>query len=182
MIAMGNSDLAKMEVPVRNDGRAVHVGRGEPAAYVVPDFWVLCRYSYGGMGRDIRDWCRAHEGKGSIAVVDSVGNLPPKMDKLVLVGRSCSEYLKRMKMVSRDKSAATGFPLAKHLVFISPNLAIRKISEKLASTLRLKVFSGEFLAEVTGDAKFRRPWLNIVPGCELYLPDWLELAMSGGQK
>ena len=180
MIAMGNANLAKMEVPVRNDGKVVYVGKGKPIAHVVPDLWVLCRYRYGSMGRDIRTWCKAHKGEGSIAVVDSVGKLPAKTDRLVLVGRSCREYMRRLKMASKDRAIATQFPVANHLVFISPNLTIGKISGKLAGALRLKVFSGEFLAEVTGDANLGRPWLKIIPKCELYLPDWLELALDGG--
>lgn len=182
MVAVGRAELAKMDVPVRHDGKAVYVGKGDPVAYVVPDYWVLCRYRYGGMGRDIRAWCKAHEGEGSIVVVDSIANLPTKIDRLVLIGRSCREYMGRMKIAVKNKSVATGLSVAKHLVFVSPNLTIRKLSRKLADALHLKVFTGEFLADVTGDTNFKSPWLNIIPKCELYLPNWLELAVKGGVK
>ena len=177
-IAVGKADLAKMDVPVRNDGKAVYVGTGEPISYIVPDYWVLCRYRIGGMGRDIRAWCRAHKGEGSIAIVESIDELPPKTDRIVLVGRSCREFMSKARKSAKSKSIES-LPKAKEIVFIAPNLTIRKLPEKLLKALRVRIYTGEFLAEVTGDLGLRRPWLEIVRGCELYLPNWVELATKG---
>jgi len=178
VISIGRADLAKAEISVRNDGNAVYVGTGEPIVYVVPDQWVLCRYEIGGMGRDIRAWCRSHAGEGTIAVVDSIDKLPPKPDRLVLVGRACLGYMSKMKKAAKDKKSFESFPRAKQTVFISPNLSIKKIGAKLAHALHLKVYTGEFLAEVAEDLGAKAPWAKIVPGCELYLPDWMDLAMG----
>ena len=88
----------------------------------------------------------------------------------------------KMKKAAKDKISFESFPRAKQTVFISPNLSIKKIGTKLARALHLKVYSGEFLAEVTGDLGTKVPWARIVPGCELYLPAWVELAMRKRDK
>ena len=182
LISVGKADLAKIEVPVRKDGSVVYVGTGEPVAYVVPDFWVLCRHKYGGMGRDIRAWCKNHADGGAIAVVDSLEKLPKKMERLILVGCSCREYMSRVIAAGKDKSTFKDLPVAKNLLFVSPNLTMGKISARLARALHLNAYIGEFLAEVTGDLARGCPWVKIVPACELYLPDWMELAMQGGRQ
>ena len=180
IVTVGEKDLAKMEVPIRNDGNAVYVGSGEPVVYIVPDYWVLGRYERGSIGRDIRVWCKNHTNSGTIAVVTSIEKIPKTVERLVLVGRSCLEYISLLRTAVIDKSALKDIPVAKSILFISPNLAMRKISKSLVGALHLKAYMGEFLAEVTGDLEDVRPWVQIVPECELYLPNWVEIAMERG--
>ncbi|MBQ4200050.1 MAG: hypothetical protein II649_09215, partial [Kiritimatiellae bacterium] len=143
--------------------------------------WVLCRYEYGGMGRDVRTWCNENPDGGVLAIVDSVEDIPDNCGHLILVGRACRDYL-RVLMKQAGNISKGKVPRPKCLTLISPNLSVAKLPEKMVESLGIRSFEGEFLAEVSGDAQKDVSWLEIVPECELYLPNWLNLALGNDKK
>ena len=172
MMAIGKRNLAKMEVPVRREGSITFVGSGEPVVYMVPDYWALSHFIHGSVGRDVREWCEKHPHQGTLALADSIGDLPEKVDRLVLNGIAADDY--RRKARSRDSRKS--LCKADNIIMLSPMLPLNALNVSALEKKGIDVYAGEFLAEFSG--KVSTPRIHIVPGCELYITNWVDIAFS----
>ncbi|MBQ5531693.1 MAG: hypothetical protein IIT98_06810, partial [Kiritimatiellae bacterium] len=123
-------------------------------------------------GKELLDYCLGAEDAPEAVLTDeSLVGLPEEAERLVLIGRACSEYLRRAK---------AGEPVAKAraLVFLSPACDIAEIPERLAQSEGFRAVAGSLAVARMKDAAETRPWLRIVKGAELYIPGWHRIALA----
>lgn len=145
----------------------IQLGRGEPKTWIVNDGFVLSGGTCGVLGKELRAFLRQHPDRGALAVVDSLDAVPARVEKAILTGRACSEYVRRY----RDGESV---PEARQLYFLSPDLQPSGIPSELTDDDKLRVVAGEILVSTWGRLAFVPSWLTIVPATALYIPDWKE--------
>ena len=155
---------------IRLDGNCVYVNGRNPRIWIVDDGQTL-----GGIYTQnvIRRHYLEHPKAPPIAYSRSLRNLPPSVDRLVLAGGQCQAYL--------DLFGSGRAPLAKELVFVSPPFGSKGIPEELHRTCAFRMLLGEFAAryvDVYGEGSHPE-WVVIVKGAELYIPRWMDYALSG---
>lgn len=148
-------------------GRRVVVGKGEPQVWVADDGFVLNGNFNGYPGREMRQHYRQHPNAESLGLVERLEDLPDEMDRLVLTGTCCEDFLKM------DNP-----PKAKHLVFLTPPFGSDKIPEKLRTECDVHFLTGEFAAVLTGDDLKKESWVHVVPGAGVYVPGWLNVVVK----
>ena len=150
------------------------VGEGTAAVYLVPDKEALS--AGGGMGRDVRRYQAHHPKASAVAIADSVACLPKQLDRLVLVGRACADY-----MLLREKHLGDGaYPRAKHIVMISPPFSPDVVPATLVDGNVLTVVYGAFSRRLDPKMRGELPkWVQIVENAELYVPQWTRYLWEG---
>ena len=157
------------DIPLRVSmlGRQVVAGRGKPQVWVADDGFVLNGNFNGYPGREIRRHYAQHPSVESIGLVERVQDLPDEMDRLVLTGTCCEEYLKMNNP-----------PKARHLVFLTPPFGSDKIPNGLRTQCDVHLLTGEFAAVLTGDDLKRESWIHVVPGARVYVPGWMDVVVK----
>lgn len=160
------------DVPLRVSawGRRVVVGHGEPKAWVVDDDFVLSGDYNGYPGRELRRFYLKHPQAEALGLVKRIEDLPPEVDRLLLTGLRCEDYLGM-----KDP------PKAKQLIFLTPPFGSDKIPASLRQVCEVHLATGEFAALRTGDDRKREPWIHVVSGAQVYVPGWLNIAVKGGR-
>lgn len=159
----------EQDIPLRASmlGRQVVAGRGEPRVWVADDGFVLNGNFNGYPGREIRRHYAQHPNAESIGLVERVRDLPDEMDRLVLTGTCCEDYLRMSNP-----------PKAKHLVFLTPPFGSDKIPNELRARCDVHLLTGEFVAVLTGDDLKKESWIHVVPGARVYVPGWLGVVVK----
>jgi hypothetical protein len=155
-------------LPVQASGKAVEICGENPKIWIVEDIVVL-----GGWGFPGREILVAQAGKNTkipVGYVHSIKDLPEKVDRLVLPGKSAAEYI---EMFNANPSKVC---IAKEIVFLSPSVAPNVISDKLLAQSKIVWYAGYFAAIREPAYRQKRSWVRILPGIELYIPDWFTLA------
>lgn len=152
---------------VRREMGKVSVGAGDREIHVVEDGFALTGGYPGPLGKEIRDFVILDANHRRVIVSDNVKDLPRQMECLVLAGERCAEYFRCYK-------ADANCPRAKKLMLVSPSCAPSELPKELMKKCEVSWVTGEFAAEILDGYEQTPAWVEKVPGCMLYIPDWLK--------
>ena len=159
----------EQDVPIRVGwlGRRVVVGTGEPNVWLVDDGFVLNGDYFGFPGREIRAYYRANPGAEPLGIVTDFDDLPRTgVERLIVVGKRCLDYLGRPKV-------------AEQTVLLTPPFGCDKILlKRIENGENLHLLTGRLAARLTGVDKCAEKWIHIVPGAEVYVPGWLGMLVK----
>lgn len=160
------------DVPLRVGwlGRRIIVGKGEPKVWVVDDGFVLNGDYFGFPGKELREYYAANPKAEALGLVTKMEHLPDDIERLVVTGTHCWQYLEDHTKIS-----------APHVILLTPPFGSDKIPEDVVKERDLHVLTGEHVARLTGDWTKREPWLVMVPGAEAYIPGWLDIVVRKRQ-
>lgn len=145
----------------------VRVGHGPIEMCVVNDGFVLTGGFSGDLGKEMRSFVVGHPEVGAIKIVDSLDAVPRYVDKLVLTGAFCSEF------VARKKKGDSQLPEFDEIYYLSPDFPLTVAKEERHSRGRARVLVGK-LAWASLQAGMTVPTrYAAIPGVALYIPDWL---------
>lgn len=153
-------------VVVRTDGPRVMVKDAAPEVWIVDD-----GLSLGGafVCKDIREWFARSPQSTGVGFVRRCANLPQRrFRRLVLGGEAGDAWL---QLLSTDAQARTRLPA--EVVFVSPPFPPSAIPPALLANARVKYATGEFCARYSREFDEPPPFVDVVPGMELYLRDWM---------
>ena len=153
-------------------GRQVLVNGSHPSIWIVDDE----QGALGGIfvSKGIREFYARQPKAPSVGYVRSIGDLPGcGIRRLVLAGKAANEWL---LLLSENPEARTNLP--KEVVFVSPPFAPSEIPSAIFHFCKVRVVVGEFAARFQPEYATPRPFIEIVPGMERYVSQWLELVME----
>ena len=140
-----------------------------------PDIWIVeDRAVLGGggfPGREIMMYYHRHPEAPAVGYVYCLDDLPAAVGTLVLPGRRAQEFLQ----LSADGHTPCQ---AKRIVFLSPACGPAAIPAELQAKTQTVWFAGTLAARYCRDYSQPRAWVRFFPGCELYIPDWVELVFA----
>ena len=171
--AAGRAKLEKRAMPAYRDGSAVKLGRGEAKTAILNDATVLADGAIGSFGHELRTWLAGRPDVGAVLIADDPADLPPSVDCLVAAGKGASRYLKHR--AAHLKSG--NYCHARKTVFLSPPFPPAAVPHVLQLGTDVRMVIGEFASRLDEGFARERPWLKIVPGCELYVPGWTALML-----
>lgn len=148
---------------VRTDGRCVLLNGDTPRLWVVDDRETLEALT---AGIRIRTLYEQKPILPSMGYAVRLADVPKSVDRLVLAGRSGSDYLAAL--------AAGMAPKARELVFLSPPFGPDRVPQDLLANGGVRMLIGELAAryvDVYGEGPYPS-WVTLVKGAELYLPNW----------
>ena len=160
------------DVPLRVgwQGRQVVVGEGEPELWVVDDGFVLCGDYNGFPGKEIREFYQQYPKAEPIGLVEDVGDLPEKVGRLVLVGKSAWNLVP-----AEREDAEVLLPETEHVIALTPPFGIDRITEKTMVERDVHVLTGDLAARLTEGGRRPDERMHVVPGTEVYVPGWLDM-------
>ena len=154
------------KVSVHKTGGAVCLNGENPSIWVVDDDYVLHGGYWWLTGRELRDSLESLKTPSPLGYVRSVADLPKDADVIVFLGEAGRDFL---ELQSR--------PGAKKVVFLSPPFSWQTVPESLLSTSEVSFVLGGLAARrIAGEAS-PPSWVTIVPGSELYVPNWLKFVL-----
>lgn len=172
--AIGRNQANSRAIPVSFDGCRITLGRGDAKIAILRDDTVLAGNTIGCFGHELRDWLGNNPNAGGIIVTDNPESLPKRIECLVAAGMGGSKYFKH-----RDAHLGDGeYCLADKTVLISPPFSPSVIPYTFLQRTNTMVIIGEFAARLSKGYGYQMPWVKILPGAELYIPKWPELAFA----
>lgn len=152
--------------PIRTDGSRLLVKGTNPRTWLADD-----GQAFGGVlsCKEIRAHYANNPHAPAIGYVRDVKDLPTDVDRLILGGRTGDAW---MRMMSEGGAEAQRH-LPKEVVFVSPPFPPSALPEGFLKACKVRVLVGEFAALYEPDYAQKRPWVEIVPGVELYFSDWM---------
>ena len=167
------TDGSGRDVRVRADGKRVLVNSRRPSVWVVDDGWVL---GGGLVGKELHAAYAADRARSGIGYVSSVFDLPSAgIGRLVLAGKAGWEFLLGLS----EGKFPGDFDVPAEIVFLSPPFPPSAIPELLLKNANVRLVIGEFATVFFPEYRTPPPWVTIVSGCELYLPDWIDRCLIG---
>ena len=157
--------------PIRRAGSGIVVGHGEPKACLVHDGFVLTGNQPGTLGKALRRHYGAHPEASAVYVTETFDGLPEAVDRLVLAGRRCADYVRLHKTAEKLPCRA------RETVFLSPPFAPGALPRSLAGSRSVRLIYGSLHADCLQEAGRLPKWVEVVPGAALYVPDWIERTM-----
>ena len=118
-------------------------------------------------GREILAYYARHRDAGAVAYVYAVEDLPSEADRVIVAGRNVPDYLEAYARGCACK--------AKRLILLSPSVSPDKVPAELVRDGHAVWIAGSLLAARDAAYENRRTWVKVIPGCERYIPNWLEL-------
>ena len=171
--AVGNFTL-EPRPGVRTRGETVLVNGINPSTLIVSDDVVL---GVGLTEKQLRAFYEKNPKAPAIAYAYGVDALPARLPwRLVLAGRRGAEFLDRW--VSAPEGAKPELP--GELTFISPTFPPWAVPEEVMKSCKVKIVIGEFLARFDPGYASPPPWVEIVPGDELCVHDWVARTVMPG--
>lgn len=150
---------------IRAEGRRVKINGPSPRIWLVDDGTVG-----GGLtGKDIREYYSVIGAAPALGYVTDIADIPSGVEKLVLVGQRCSDWLTRL---SEDESARGDLPST--VILVSPPFPPSCIPPALLAACRVKVLVGEFAARYDPEYATAPAWVEQVAGMERYILRWME--------
>lgn len=169
--AVGTSS-PRNEVKVCYDNGRALVKSTNPSTWIVDDGITL-----GGIlaWKDVRDYFRKNPRTPSVGCVRDVKLLPEKkIRRLVLAGAMGDKWLKH---ISKNADARKNLPGS--VVFISPPFPPSAIPPPLLQSCKVEFVVGEFATWYHRNEYAEAPaWVKVIPGMELYIQDWMEIATA----
>lgn len=169
--AVGGAAKVKRGYPIRVEDGRVYVKGENPQVWIVDDGKAL-----GGVlaCKDIRRCYQRVTGVPSVGYVRRVEDLPEKVHRLVLAGTAGDDWLQAL---SKGGIAAQR-NIPREVVFITPPFPPSALPEGFLKSCKVRIVVGEFTARYESDYADPPPWVQIVPGMELYLSDWMRYAFA----
>lgn len=162
----------RSEVKVCYDNGRALVKSTNPSIWIVDDGITL-----GGIlaWKDVRDYFRQNPQTPAVGCVRDVKLLPEKkFRRLVLAGATGDKWLNH---ISRNVDARKNLP--ESVVFISPPFPPSAIPPPLLQACKVEFVVGEFATWYHLNEYAEVPsWVRVVPGMELYIQDWMEIATA----
>lgn len=165
----GKTTSAKADVPVKLVGETVLIGGDSPKVWLLDDEktlgWVMAP-------KELRFFYLSVSGTKCLGYAKSLRALPRHVDRLVVAGEKCTEYLEAWK--------AGKAPTAKSVRFISPPFGPSAIPVDFLHTVPFTMFVGEFALrfQKTYGQGTLPDWVVVVPGAERYIPGWVSLVVT----
>jgi len=148
-------------VRVRRSGDAVCLNGARPDVWLVDDDYVLHGGYWWLFGRELRAWFSANPRARAVGRAASLADLPREMDVLVLAGEACRGYI---GLANRPKAA--------HTVFLSPSFGWDEVPSDVLAASDVRLVAGTLAARLQPAPAERPEWVRLVPGAELYIPEW----------
>ena len=170
---MGSRNRGSVHLRVRPNCVIVSHKEAEPETWIVNDEFALGGWTY--TGQEILTHYEAFEDLPSLALVETLDNLPKSVDRLVLAGRSVEEYVKRWN----DPAQRATLCHPKALLLLSPSVDPRTLPQELVSSVRIRAVVGSLAAPKLGLVRDALPtWTRLTPGALVYIPGWITLAQT----
>lgn len=150
---------------VRKTAGGVKFGSGEARTCILDDGRVLSGGFVGDLGKALRAYAAEHPDMSAVTVAESLDDIPDSVETLVVCGGRCTEYGERMREGKRR-------PSPKRVYYVSPRLPHRLEADIRRSGGRIRVILGSFLLGRPVASDELPPWLTVVPGAAVYIPDW----------
>jgi hypothetical protein len=99
-----------------------------------------------------------------------VADLPSYSERLALVGKSGVDFLRHY--LEKSKKAPPRFD---KLFFVSPPFPPDAIPRRIFRDAEVSVVYGEHAVALLPEKETLPTWVTVVPGAELYIPDWLSI-------
>lgn len=166
LVAAGACVAASMsqgDVRIHRAGGTVCLNGTRPEVWLLDDDYVLHGGYWWMFGRELRAWCAANPGTRAVARATSLDDLPRETDTIVLAGEVGRAYLD-----------CTRRPKAAHVVFLSPPFGWDAIPSELLAASDVRFVSGALAARLQALPEERPGWVRLVPGAELYIPNWTD--------
>jgi len=171
--ATGRALSGKRTLQICRDGSTVKLGGGETKTAILNDATVLADNTIGSLGHELRTWLAGHPDIGSVLIADDPADLPPTIDCLVAAGKGAARHLEH-----RAAHLETGdYCRARRTIFLSPPFPPSAVPYVLQQGTDVNMTIGEFAACRDEGFSREKPWVKIVPGCELYIPGWPSLTL-----
>jgi len=122
-------------------------------------------------GREMLAFYEDNSEAAPALIVDDVDALPFEADRLVLTGRRCMEYVEKLRKGEKVCKA-------KAILVLSPSADPRGFYEDLAKIARTRVIMGSLTLPLMDEMTERPQWLRVVRGAQLYIPNWLAVALD----
>ena len=149
------------------EGGRVIVNGTSADTWVLDDTVVL---GQGLMGRELRMYYGVFPQNLPLGIAWEMGQLPTEAKNLIVAGKRCVDFVSKF---NGNPAIAEGYGT---ITFLSPSFAASEIPEGLAARPNFRVIQGELATRLTPDAVNPPPFLTIVPGAELYIPGWMQIA------
>ena len=169
LIWTGKTASAKADVPVKLVGETVLIGGDSPKVWLLDDEktlgWVMAP-------KELRFFYLSVSGTKCLGYAKSLEALPRHVERLVVAGDKCTEYLEAWK--------AGKAPMAKSVRFISPPFGPSAVPVEFLSTVPFTMVVGEFalrFQKTYGQGPLP-DWVVVVPGAERYIPGWVSLVVT----
>ena len=150
---------------VRRVTGGVKVGHGEVSTWIVNDEQALTGGVVGEFGKELRTYARNHPDMSTVLVVDSLDDLPATVEKLVLTGSSCKDYLSRKRKGFR-------IPEAVEVYYVSPTVPSAAVRDERCSKGQTRVIIGSVLWNAIQTDLKLPPRPSAIPGAATYIPNW----------
>ena len=93
-------------------------------------------------------------------------DLPPEAESVIVSGRNASDYLKAYKENRACK--------ASRLLFLSASVGPDVVPQQLLKESNILWVVGSLLADCSKSYSSEHEWVKIIPGCERYIPKWVD--------
>lgn len=157
------------ELEIHRVGNAVYVNGAAPKIWIVDDGkrlgWHMC-------AKGIRHYLLSRPNLPAVAYVTELKDLPPKMERVIISGERCREYIEAW----RNGKA----PKAEHVIFMSPTFGPSEVPDGLRAQSSFLMVIGEFAARFTdvyGEGPYP-DWVGIALGAEAYIPGWMSFTTT----
>lgn len=160
---------AQVGPKICGSGDRVIVNGTSARTWVVDDGVVLGR---GFLGSELRMFYGAFPEERPLGFVWKLDKLPSGVEHLVLAGKSGTDFVEAFK---GNERIADGY---KSITFLSPPFAASSLPPALRTRPGMRVVQGDLLVRLTPDRDAPPAWLKVVPGAEIYLTGWMQLALQ----
>ena len=150
---------------VRRIPGGVRIGHGEIRACVLDDGFVLSDGIIGETGKGLRTYAAEHPRMKAVKVADSWEGVPGRIEKLVLTGARCTEYLQR-----RRKGLPC--PQVRNVYLVSPEDWQSAWMAAMMGNGRIRLVLGSLVHGSAEVGLWPTAWQTVVPGAAVYIPDW----------
>lgn len=154
-------------VEIRGDGKRVVVNGSEAKTWVVNDDRVLDGGYKGIMGKEVRQWFGSHRDAAPVGFASKMEDVPSHAERLVLAGKTCSSAIDGID------TNLSRFDRLRELVLISPPFGWQAVPKQLLDRCKVKLVAGSFAYKLANGSAIPPEWVEVVPGCELYIPQWM---------
>ena len=157
-------------INIHGDGKRVVVNGNDATAWVVDDGQVLDGGYKGILGKDVRMWYSKHASASAVGFAKTLDDVPSDVRRLVLAGKACSAVV--------DGNVFDNFTDLKEVVLISPPFGWREIPKTVRGKFRMRMVLGDVAQSLSGESELPPEWVSVIPGCELYIPNWMRYAAN----
>lgn len=171
LVVSGTALNAGRRTSVHASGKAAVLNGQSPSVWIVEDQPVLG--GWGFPGRELLAYYAQQPDAPAIGYVWDIHNLPCEVEKLVLPGKAAAEYLDACR-TGRESVCR-----AKKTVFLSPSVEPAQMDANVVKGSKVLWIAGTFALDRSCERPMQKEkWLAVVPGVELYVPNWQKIIFA----